>query len=199
YYIKEYFANYFLHQSDVTIDLKDNSMEVHNNSAEPWKITLLDTGAGTMTGGRIKRAQKFIGNEPFMLTYGDGVSDVDIKALLKFHKKHGKYLTMTTIKPAGRFGSVGIDEQNKVHSFIEKPKGDNRWINGGFFVCEPQILNYLDGDTTVFERKPLEKLAKDNQLYAYKHQGFWQCMDNLSDKNSLNNLWDKGEAPWKIW
>jgi glucose-1-phosphate cytidylyltransferase len=199
YYIKEYFANYFLHQSDVTINLKDNSLEVHNNSAEPWKITLLDTGDGTMTGGRIKRAQEIVGNNPFMLTYGDGVSNVDIKEVLNFHASHGKKITMTTVQPEGKFGSVGISKNGQIHSFVEKPKGDGTWINGGFFVCEPEVMNYLEGDSTIFEKEPLETLAKEGHLYAYKHHGFWQCMDTIRDKMVLNKRWEQGQAAWKVW
>lgn len=199
YVIKEYFSNYFLHQSDVTIDMTSNSMEVHNNSSEPWKVTLIDTGANTMTGGRIKRAAKYIGNEPFLLTYGDGVSDIDISASIEFHKKHKKLITMTSVQPAGRFGALDINEDNSVSSFIEKPNGDGNWINGGFFVCQPEVLNYIDGDATVFEKKPLEKLATNGELFTYNHYGFWQCMDTLRDKNYLNDLLEKNKAPWKYW
>jgi glucose-1-phosphate cytidylyltransferase len=199
YVIKEYFSNYFLHQSDVTIDMTSNSMEVHNNSSEPWKVTLIDTGANTMTGGRIKRAAKYVGKEPFLLTYGDGVSDVNISASLEFHKKHHKLITMTSVQPAGRFGALEINQDDSVSSFIEKPNGDGNWINGGFFICQPEVLDYIDGDSTVFEKEPLEKLAKKGELYTYKHNGFWQCMDTLRDKNYLNELWDTDKAPWKIW
>lgn len=199
YVIKEYFFNYFLHQSDVTIDLGSNKMEVHNNSSEPWKVTLLETGIKTMTGGRIKRAAKHIGNEPFLLTYGDGVADINVKESIDFHKSHGKLITMTSVQPAGRFGALDIDESNQVSNFIEKPKGEGKWINGGFFVCEPSVLNYIDGDETIFERNPLENLAKEGELYTYKHHGFWQCMDTLRDKNYLNELWDTNKAPWKTW
>jgi glucose-1-phosphate cytidylyltransferase len=199
YYIKEYFANYFLHQSDITIDLKNNQLEVHNNTSEPWKVTLLETGLHTMTGGRIKRAKDFIGNEPFLLTYGDGVSNVDIKALLSFHKKHGKAVTMTAVQPEGRFGALQTDTNDRVLSFMEKPKGDGSWINGGFFVCEPKVLDYIQDDTTVFEQKPLEQLAAEGELYTYRHTGFWKCMDTLRDKVRLNELWDSGEAQWKSW
>ena len=199
YVIKEYFSNYFLHQSDVTIDMTSNSMEVHNNSSEPWKVTLIDTGANTMTGGRIKRAAKYVGKEPFLLTYGDGVSDVNISASLEFHKKHHKLITMTSVQPAGRFGALGINEDDSVSSFIEKPNGDGNWINGGFFICQPEVLDYIDGDSTIFEKEPLEKLAKKGELYTYKHNGFWQCMDTLRDKNYLNELWDTNKAPWKMW
>ncbi len=199
YYIKEYFANYFLHQSDITIDLKNNQLEVHNNSSEPWKVTLLETGLHTMTGGRIKRAKDFIGDEPFLMTYGDGVSNVDINALLEFHKKHGKAVTMTAVQPEGRFGALQTDANDRVLSFMEKPKGDGSWINGGFFVCEPKVLDYIQDDTTVFEQKPLEQLATEGELYTYRHTGFWKCMDTLRDKVRLNELWDNGEAQWKSW
>jgi glucose-1-phosphate cytidylyltransferase len=199
YVIKEYFANYFLHQSDITIDLKNNQMEVHNNSSEPWKVTLIDTGLNTFTGGRIKRAAKYIGNEPFLLTYGDGVCDVNIADTVKFHQAHGKLITMTAIQPEGRFGALGIDQNQTINSFLEKPKGDNAWINGGFFVCEPEVVNYIDGDHTIFEREPLEKLASEGNLKAYKHDGFWQCMDTLRDKNKLEELWESGTPPWKCW
>jgi len=200
YVIKEYFANYFLHQSDVTINLVDNNVEVLNNSSEPWKVTLLDTGLHTMTGGRIKRAQKFIGNEPFMLTYGDGVSNVDIKELVDFHKAHGKALTMTSVQPEGRFGALEIEKDGQVSTFKEKPKGDGAWINGGFFVCEPKIFDYItEGDNTVFEQDPLMNLAKDNETYAYKHTGFWKPMDTLRDKIALNKMHDNNQAPWMVW
>ncbi|HEX2934007.1 MAG TPA: glucose-1-phosphate cytidylyltransferase [Bacteroidales bacterium] len=200
YVIKEYFANYFLHQSDVTIDLTNNSYHYFNNSTEPWKITLLDTGEHTMTGGRVKRAQKVVGNEPFMLTYGDGVADINIHQLLDFHKSHGKAITMTSVQPEGRFGSLAINPGNKVESFIEKPKGDGSWINGGFFVCEPRVFDYItEGDPTIFERSPLEKLAHDGQMFTYKHNGFWLPMDTLRDKNKLNEMLEKGTAPWVKW
>lgn len=199
YYIKEYFANYFLHQSDVTIDLSTNQMQVHNNTSEPWKVTLLDTGLNTMTGGRVKRAKDYINNQTFMLTYGDGVSDVDLIDLLNFHKKHGKAITMTSVQPEGRFGALETDSNNRVLSFMEKPKGDGSWINGGFFVCEPKVLDYIAGDETIFEREPLENLAKDGQLFTYRHHGFWKCMDTLRDKNQLNELWSTQNAKWKIW
>lgn len=199
YYIKEYFANYFLHQSDVTIDLRNNEMKVHNNSSEPWTVTLLDTGLHTMTGGRIKRAKAFIGNEPFLLTYGDGVANIDLAALMQFHQAHGKAITMTAVQPEARFGALKTDADHKVLSFMEKPKGDGTWINGGFFVCEPKVLDYIDDDQTVFEQFPLENLAKEGELYTYQHHGFWKCMDTLRDKVKLNELWDSGEAQWKIW
>lgn len=199
FYIKEYFANYFLHQSDVTFDLKNNQMKVHCNSSEPWNVTLLDTGLNTMTGGRIRRAASFVGDEPFMLTYGDGVADVNISELLRFHQSHGKKITMTAVQPEARFGALKTDENNQVLSFMEKPKGDGTWINGGFFVCQPEILNYIANDSTVFEQEPLEALAKDGELFTFRHSGFWRCMDTLRDKMKLNELWESGEAKWKIW
>jgi len=200
YVIKEYFANYFLHQSDVTINIKENNIEVLNNSAEPWKVTLIDTGLHTMTGGRIKRVQQLINNQRFMLTYGDGVSDVNIAELLKTHEKHGKSVTMTAVQPEGRFGSIKFIGDQQISSFEEKPEGDGTWINGGFFVCEPKVLDYItEGDQTIFERSPLENLAKDGELYSYKHFGFWKPMDTLRDNKVLNNLWDNNDAKWKIW
>jgi len=201
YVIKEYFANYFLHQSDITIDISNNEVKILNNNSEPWKITLLDTGLDTMTGGRILRAKHCIGNEPFMLTYGDGVSDVNIDELVSFHKKHGKAITMTSVQPEGRFGSMSIDtNSSEVSTFMEKPKGDGNWINGGFFVCEPKVLDYIkEGDRTVWERSPLENLAKDGELFAYKHSGFWQPMDTLREKIVLNEMWEKGQAKWRTW
>ncbi len=199
YVIKEYFANYFLHMADVTIDLSNNEIEVHNAKAEPWKVTLVDTGLNTMTGGRIKRIQEFVSNETFMLTYGDGVGNIDIRALVEFHKKHGKYATVTAVQPSGRFGALDLKEGGMVLSFREKPKGDGAWINGGFFVLEPQIFDYIKGDDTIWEREPLENLAKDGQLVAYKHKGFWKCMDTLRDKNELESLWQSGNPPWKVW
>lgn len=200
YYIKEYFTNYFLHQSDITINMIDGKIEVLNNSSEPWTVTLLDTGLNSMTGGRVKRAQNFIGNETFMLTYGDGVSDVNIDKLLKFHQSHGKAMTMTSAQPEGRFGALNIKEDHQVTNFLEKPKGDKGWINAGFFVCEPKVFDYItEGDGTVFEQAPLRNLAKDNEIFTYKHEGFWKPMDTLKDKNDLNKLWDCQKAPWKIW
>jgi len=200
YYIKEYFANYFLHQSDITIDLKNNNMEILNNSSEPWKVTLIDTGLNTMTGGRIKRVQNIIDNEPFMLTYGDGVSDINIDELVKFHKTHGKAMTMTSCQPEGRFGALNIEENFQVTHFLEKPKGDGGWINAGFFICEPKVFDYITGgDITVFEQEPLHNLAKDGEIFTYKHHGFWRPMDSLKDKNDLNKLFDEGKATWKVW
>lgn len=200
YVIKEYFANYFLHQSDVTFDLQNNKMEVHSQSSEPWKVTLLDTGLETMTGGRIKRAQPFVGDETFMLTYGDGVSDIDINELLRFHKSRGKTVTMTSIQTKSRFGVLEIEPDSQVSQFLEKPKGEGTWINGGFFVCEPKVFDYItEGDATLFERSPLENFATDGELYTYRHHGFWKCMDTLRDKNQLNDMWEQGKAKWKVW
>lgn len=199
YYVKEYFANYFLHQSDVTIDIRNNKMEVHNNSSEPWKITLIDTGLNTYTGGRVLRAKKYLENETFMLTYGDGVGNVNIPALLDFHKKNRPILTLTSVQPEGRFGALNM-EGNHVTQFAEKPKGDGAWINGGFFVCEPKIFDYItEGDATIFERSPMEKLANDRQMCAFKHEGFWKPMDTLRDKQELEAKWTSGKAPWKLW
>ena len=199
YMIKEYFSSYFLHQSDVTIDIKSNKIEVHNNVCEPWKVTLVDTGLNTMTGGRIKRIKNYIKNETFMVTYGDGMGNIDLKKLLDFHKNHGKYATLTAVQPLGRFGALEINTKDEIINFQEKPKGDKAWINGGFFVLEPQIFDYIKGDETIWEREPLEKLAKDGQLAAYKHKGFWMCMDTLRDKKELETLWNSGNPPWKIW
>lgn len=199
YYIKEYFANYFLHQSNVTIDLSNNEMKIHKNTSEPWTVTLIDTGLNSMTGGRVKRAQEIVGNEPFMLTYGDGVSDVDIKELVKFHKGHGKAITMTSVQPDGRFGAIEI-EGDRITQFLEKPKGDGSWINGGFFVCEPEVFDYItEGDSTVFEQAPLQNLAAAGELYSYKHHGFWKCMDTLKDKNDLEAMLKSNTAKWKSW
>lgn len=200
YIIKEYFLNYFIHESDVTIDIQTGNMEVHNNSSEPWRITLLDTGLNTMTGGRIKRAQRFIGDETFLLTYGDGVADINIDKLLNFHRSHGKAITLTSAQPEGRFGALKIEKNNEVTSFLEKPTGDgDNWVNAGFFVCEPKVFDYIEGDNTVFEQEPLQNLAKDGELYTYKHKGFWRPMDTLRDKNLLQNLWETNNAPWRIW
>jgi len=200
YYIKEYFANHFLHQSDVTIDMSNGKIEVLNNSSEPWKVTLLDTGLDSMTGGRIKRAQNFIGDEPFMLTYGDGVANINIDELVKFHKSHGKLLTMTSAQPDGRFGALDIDDNNQVKRFKEKPKGDGSWINAGYFVCEPKVFDYItEGDLSVFEQSPLQNLAKDGEIFTYKHYDFWMPMDTLRDKIKLNEMWQTKKAPWNIW
>ena len=200
YMIKEYFANYYSHMSDMNIDMITNTITHLKNYAEPWKVTLVDTGLNTMTGGRIKKVKDYIDSEPFMLTYGDGVGDVNIDKLVEYHKKHGKAITMTAVQPKGRFGSLQIDENEKVKSFQEKPKGDGSWINAGFFVCEPKVLDYIsDDDKIIFEREPLENLAKDNQLYTYKHYGFWKPMDTLRDKNQLEEMIETGTAPWKKW
>ena len=200
YIIKEYFANYFLHQSDVTIDLSKNSIKVHQNHSEPWTVTLIDTGLNTMTGGRILRAKDYIGDETFMLTYGDGVSDVDLNKLLSFHRSHGHLATLTSVQPEGRYGSISANDNGRIERFFEKPAGDGSWINGGFFVCEPHVFDYLgDGDKTVFEREPLENLSDDGELFAYKHIGFWKCMDTLRDMQQLNQMWNEGKSPWKIW
>lgn len=199
YLIKEYFANYFLHQSDVTIDLSVNKLEVHNNNAEPWKVTLVDTGDNTMTGGRILRVKDYIGNDTFMMTYGDGVANINIKNLIEFHKSKNKIATVTATQPVGRFGSMEIDSDNNVKHFIEKPEGDDKWINGGFFVLEPEVFKFIEGDQIFFERQPLENLAEKNQLAAYHHKGFWMPMDKLSDKVELEKMWESGKAPWKVW
>lgn len=197
YVIKEYFANYFLHMSDVTIDMAHNTMEVHHKNAEPWKVTLVDTGDLTQTGGRLKRIKNYVDSD-FCMTYGDGVGSVNIAELIKFHNSHGRLATMTAVQPPGRFGALGF-EGNKVQSFLEKPQGDGGWINGGFFVLNPRVLDLIDGDETIWERKPLELLAQQHQLQAYFHKGFWQPMDTLRDKTSLEELWSSGSAPWKLW
>jgi glucose-1-phosphate cytidylyltransferase len=199
YMIKEYFSNYFLHMSDVTFDMQHNSMEVHQKNVEPWKVTLVDTGMETMTGGRIKKVASYIGKETFMLTYGDGVSDVNILNLVEYHKSHGKLATVTATQPTGRFGALRLGASEQVVAFQEKPAGDGSWINGGFFVLESQMLNLLSGDETIFEQEPLERLSQDGQLVAYKHRGFWYAMDALRDKNHLESLWQSGKAPWKVW
>lgn len=198
-FIKEYFHHYYMHHSDITINLQDNSVDYHGSKAEPWKITLVETGLNTMTGGRIKRIEKFIDNETFMLTYGDGVSNVNIKELLEFHKNNKKMATVTAVKPSGRFGALEI-ENNDVRSFYEKPQGDGAWINGGFFVLEPGIFNYIENQNdTIWERSPMEKLAFENQLCAYRHEGFWKPMDTLRDKTDLESLWNSNKADWKVW
>lgn len=198
YYIKEYFANYFLHTSDVTLDMETNTMEVHHRTAEKWKVTLIETGEATMTGGRLKRVAKYLGDETFCLTYGDGVSDVDISAVVDAHRKAGRLATVTALQPAGRFGSLKIND-GAVSEFQEKPAGDGAWINGGFFVLEPGVLDYVEGDDTVWEQAPLRRLARDGQLTAYQHRGFWQPMDTLRDRVLLEELWQSGKAPWKTW
>ena len=200
YIIKEYFANYFLHQSDISVNIKTGEMEILNTSSESWKVTLVDTGLNSMTGGRIKRVEDLIGDNPFMLTYGDGVADVDIDKLLSFHKAHGKALTITSAKPEGRFGALKIKDEKQVIEFKEKPEGDGSWINAGYFVCEPKIFQYIhDGDMTIFEKDPLQELAKDGEIFTYKHDNFWKPMDTLNDKNFLNKLWVEDKAPWRIW
>ena len=199
YVIKEYFANYFLHMSDVTFDMRHNTMEVHKKYAEPWRVTVVDTGEATMTGGRIKRIGEYLQDEDaFCLTYGDGLADINIHKLIQFHRSHGKLATVTAVQPPGRFGALALDEE-QVISFIEKPLGDGSWINGGFFVLSPRVLGYIEGDDTIWEREPLEKLAADGQLMAYRHAGFWHPMDTLRDKNYLESLWSSGNAPWKVW
>ncbi|MDH4284147.1 MAG: glucose-1-phosphate cytidylyltransferase [Gallionellaceae bacterium] len=198
YLIKEYFANYFLHMSDVTFNMEHNRMEVHQNSAEPWKVTLVDTGESTMTGGRLKRVRSFIGHDDFCFTYGDGLSNVDISESIQFHKMQGTLATLTAIQPPGRFGVLNMEHQ-KVCSFVEKPQGDGGWVNGGFFVLSPQVIDEIEGDSTVWEREPMQRLAANGQLSAYRHTGFWQPMDTLRDKNYLEELWQSGKAPWKIW
>ena len=198
--IKEYFANYYLHTSDINFDFRDNGkVKIHSNSAEPWSVTVVDTGLNTMTGGRIKRIRKYLDAEPFLLTYGDGVSNIDIAAEVEFHRAHGKMLTVTAVQPSGKFGSVNIASDGSIDTFKEKPKGDGGWINGGFFVCEQGIFDYLQGDDTVWEREPLERIANEGQLYAYKHNDFWQPMDTMRDKALLDELWANGHAPWKLW
>ncbi len=200
YVIKEYFANYFLHQNDVTIDIAQNSIESHSqHDAEPWKVTLINTGLNTMTGGRLKRAKPYLNNEPFMFTYGDGVSDVNVKELLSFHENHGKLVTMTAVQPEGRFGAMRFADNQVVESFEEKPEGEGGWINGGFFVCQPEALDYIEGDHIMFEREPMRQLVSNGQLTAYKHHRFWQCMDTLRDKRTLENMWSEGDPQWKIW
>ena len=198
YMVKEYFANYFLHMSDVTFDMKDNHMEVHHKFVEPWKITLIDTGLNTMTGGRLKKIKEYVQDDTFCFTYGDGISDINISNLINFHKKQNTIATLTSVQPPSRFGTVDILE-NKVTSFKEKPVGDGNWINGGYFVLEPSVFDYLKDETTIWEREPLERLAKENQLSAFKHIGFWQSLDTLRDKNQLEKLWSEGKAPWKTW
>lgn len=200
YMIKEYFANYFLHMADVTFDMSLNRMEVHNQKAEPWRVTLVDTGLNTMTGGRIKRIEPYVNGEAFMLTYGDGVADIDLSALLAEHKRGGRYATLTAVQPSGKFGAIDVSSDGSVRSFVEKPRGDGAWINGGFFVCQPEVFSYInEGDPTIWERSPLERLARDDQLGAFRHQGYWQPMDTLRDKNELERLWSSGKAPWKVW
>ena len=197
--IKEYFVKYFIQESNITVDLKNNDITVHESLSEPWKVTLIDTGMETMTGGRIKRAQRFIGSEPFLLTYGDGVSDINIKELVQFHQLHGKLVTVTCVQPEGRFGALDLGKNGAVASFEEKKKGDGRWFNGGFFVCQPEVFDYIASDSTVFEKETLETISGNDQLTGFKHNGFWQCMDTLYDKSKLEALWSLPCPPWKIW
>lgn len=200
YVIKEYFANYFLHESNVTFDFRDqNKQIIHTHTAEPWRVTLVNTGGDTMTGGRVKRVKPYLENEPFMLTYGDGVSDIDINILADFHKAHGRLATVTATQPGGRYGVLDIDAENKVNAFQEKPRGDGGWINAGFFVMEPEVLDFIKDDSTVLEKEPLMNLSHEGKLMAYHHSGFWQPMDTLRDKTYLEGLWQSGRAPWKLW
>jgi glucose-1-phosphate cytidylyltransferase len=198
--IKEYFSSYFLHRADVTFSLAENQVEVHRNGAEPWKVTLVDTGDGTMTGGRLKRVATYLDDETFCFTYGDGVADLDISRLIAFHREQGVLGTLTAVQPPGRFGAFRLGEESTlIRGFREKPRGDGAWINGGFFVLEPGVLDYIEGDDTVWEREPMEGLARDGQLAAFRHSGFWQPMDTLRDKQTLEKHWSSGEAPWRIW
>lgn len=199
YIIKEYFINYFVHNSDLIMDLSKNKMEIYQSKVEPWKINLVDTGLNTMTGGRIKRIKDYVGNKTFMLTYGDGVGNININKLLEFHESRGKNATISIVQPSGRFGVLNLDTRHNVISFKEKPKGDLGWVNGGFFVLEPRIFDYLKDDECTWEKDPLENLARDNQLVAYKHFGFWKPMDTLRDKKELQKLWEFGNPPWKVW
>lgn len=200
YVIKEYFADYWLHQSDVSFDMRNNKTEILQNDCEPWKVTLIDTGENTMTGGRLRRVQNYIGNETFCLTYGDGLTDLDIKKLIHFHREQNTLATLTAVQPPGRFGAFSLGQKkNLILSFKEKPQGDGAWINGGFFVLEPKAIEYIKDDSTVWEREPMENLAEDKMLSAYRHHGYWQNMDSLRDKIVLEELWKREEAPWKIW
>lgn len=198
YVIKEYFANYFLHMTDVTFDTAMNSMEIHHRRAEPWRVTLVDTGLETMTGGRLKRVREYIGSDPFCMTYGDGVSDVDVREVIRFHERQKTLATVTAVQPAARFGALEI-VNDRVDAFEEKPKGDGNWINGGFFVLDPKVIDYIEGDHTIWERTPLERLAREGQLSAFKHHGFWSAVDTLRDKNHLEEIWASRAAPWKKW
>ena len=198
YMIKEYFANYYLHTSDVTFDMRDNSMKVHQNASEPWKVTLVDTGEQTQTGGRLKRIESYLDDEAFCFTYGDGVSDVNVTRLLEFHRAQKTLASVTAVQPAGRFGALDLSG-HKITAFEEKPQGDGSWVNGGYFVLSPKVLDYIDGDATTWEKEPLQALAHDGELSAYKHNGFWHPMDTLRDNKHLNELWDSGKAPWKVW
>ena len=199
--IKEYFADYFLHTSDITFDFTHgtNEMTIHRNISEPWKVTMVDTGLNTMTGGRVKRIREYVGNEPFLLTYGDGVSDLNVTELVKFHREHGKLVTISAYNPGQRFGVLDIDESGSIREFREKTQGDGSMINIGFMVCQPEFIDYIDGDETVLEKAPLERVAREGQLMAYKHTGFWQCMDTVREKEMLEKMWADGQAPWKVW
>ena len=200
YVIKEYFANYFLHMSDVSFDMASNQMEVIRKNAEPWRVTVVDTGEATMTGGRLKRVEDYLDDEPFCFTYGDGVGDVDITSLVNFHRKHGKLATLTAVQPPGRYGALALGSEDEVESFQEKPEGDGAWINGGFFVLDRKAVSYITGgDPMTWEREPLEGLASDGELLAWKHRGFWRPMDTLRDKQQLEEMWESGKAPWKVW
>ena len=197
--IKEFFANYFLHRSDITFDVRTNTKLVHHQEIEPWKVTLVDTGANTMTGGRIKRVRNYIGNETFLMTYGEGVADIDINKSVEFHKAQGKLCTVTAVQPPGRFGAIFTNDEDQIERFEEKPHGDGVWINGGFFVCEPGVMDLIEDDSTIWEQRPLKTLAADKQLSNFQHRGFWQPMDTLRDKRELEKLWNSGKAPWKLW
>ena len=199
--IKDYFVHYYQQYSDITVDLLNNTVDIHRMQTEPWKVTMLYTGQNTMTGSRIKKAQEYIGNEPFLLTYGDGLSDVNLNELIQCHKQSGKYCTLTAVRPEGKFGALDISSDGSINTFSEKPKGDGAWINGGFMVCEPEVFDYIDSgrNDVIFERNPLENLAKDNQLNSYKHRGFWYPMDTLKGKNDLTDMWESGNAPWVVW
>lgn len=200
YYIKDFFYHYFMHSADMTLDMERNQVTYHNTHAEPWKVTIVDTGLNTMTGGRIQRVRNYIGDETFMLTYGDGVSNVNIKDLVDYHRSSKRLVTLTAVQPSGKFGALQINGENQITSFQEKPQGVGAWINGGFFVCEPRVFDYIrEGDATIWERSPLEAIARDGKLHSYKHIGFWKPMDTLRDKLELNELWKNGKAPWKVW
>lgn len=200
YYIKQFFIDYYMFNSDIKLDMSCNKMEVLNNKAEDWKVTLIDTGLETQTGGRILRARPYICDEPFLLTYGDGVGDINIKELVRFHNQHGKALTMTSVQPEGRFGAIDFDSDGAVKEFCEKPPGDNTWINAGYMVCEPKVFDYLEmGDQTILEREPLQTMAQNGEVMAYRHNSFWKCMDTARDKKMLNALWENGTAKWRIW
>jgi len=199
YMIKEYFANYLHYNSNMTVDLQHNRVEIHDGVCEPWRVTLVDTGENTMTGGRIKRADRFIDGDEFMLTYGDGVADIDVHRLVDFHHRHGRKATLTSVMPPERFGIIDFGANDSISRFVEKPQGDGSWINAGFFVLKKDVIDYIEGDGTIWERSPLERLASEGQLMGFRHRGFWQAMDTLRDKNLLNDAWNKGIAPWKVW